>query len=99
MSKKKDRAWFVCRQWTDLVARHHASDTEVNRALKPIRKSWGGGSGTRVAKSTLLRCYDVMPAGTISAQQLPTWSLIRDYPDGPVSRSMLVGQSTDFMKS
>jgi hypothetical protein len=60
MSKKKDRAWFVCRQWTDLVARHHASDTEVNRALKPIRKSWGGGSGTRVAKSTLLRCYDVM---------------------------------------
>src|SRR5262249_53934291 len=56
-------------------------------------------SRTRVAISTLLRCYDVMLAGTISAQPLPTWSLIPDYPDGPVSRPMLVRQSTCFMKS
>ena len=34
MSKKKDRAWFVCRQWADLVSEHYASDTEASRALK-----------------------------------------------------------------
>ena len=34
MSKKKDRAWFVCRQWADLVSRHYASDLEAGRALK-----------------------------------------------------------------
>jgi len=26
MSKKKDRAWFVCPQWTELVSRHYASE-------------------------------------------------------------------------
>ena len=34
MSKKKDRAWFVCPQWGDLVSQHYASDTEAGRALK-----------------------------------------------------------------
>jgi hypothetical protein len=33
MSKKKDRAWFVCPQWSDLVSRHYGSDAEASRAL------------------------------------------------------------------
>jgi hypothetical protein len=34
MSKKKDRARFVCPQWANLVSQDHASDTEAGRALK-----------------------------------------------------------------
>ena len=56
MSKKKDRAWFVCPQWTDLVTPHYASDIEASRALKADPKVLARlRSGTPVAKSTLLR--------------------------------------------
>jgi hypothetical protein len=56
MSKKKDRAWFVCRQWADLVNRHYASDIEAGRALKADPKVLARlRSGTPVAKSTLLK--------------------------------------------
>jgi len=56
MSKKKDRAWFVCRQWADLISRHYASDIEASRALKADPKVLARlRSGTPVAKSTLLR--------------------------------------------
>ena len=56
MSKKKDRAWFVCRQWADLVSQHYASDIEVGRALKADPKVVAKlRSGTPVAKSTLLK--------------------------------------------
>ena len=56
MSKKKDRAWFVCRQWADLVGQHYASDTEASRALKADPKVLAKlRSGTPVAKSTLLK--------------------------------------------
>jgi hypothetical protein len=56
MSKKKDRAWFVCRQWADLVSEHCASDTEASRALKVDPKVLTKlRSGTPVAKSTLLK--------------------------------------------
>ena len=41
MSKKKDRAWFVCRQWADMVSQHYASDTEVSQALKVNPKVTG----------------------------------------------------------
>ena len=34
MSKKKDRAWFVCPQWADMMARHYANDAEAGQALK-----------------------------------------------------------------
>jgi hypothetical protein len=56
MSKKKDRAWFVCRQWTDMVSRHYASDREAARALKADPKVLQKlRTGTPVAKSTLLK--------------------------------------------
>ena len=34
MSKKKDRAWFVCPQWAELVSSQYASDVDAARALK-----------------------------------------------------------------
>jgi hypothetical protein len=56
MSKKKDRAWFVCRQWADMIAQHYASDGEASRALKADPKVLARlRSGTPVAKSTLLK--------------------------------------------
>jgi hypothetical protein len=56
MSKKKDRAWFVCPQWGDLVSRHYASDTEAGRALKADPKVLTKlRAGTPVAKSTVLK--------------------------------------------
>jgi hypothetical protein len=56
MSKKKDRAWFVCRQWADMVCEHYASDIEVGRALKADPKVVARlRSGSPVAKSTLLK--------------------------------------------
>jgi hypothetical protein len=56
MSKKKDRAWFVCPQWGDLVSRHYASDTEASRALKADAKVLTKlRAGTPVPKSTALK--------------------------------------------
>ena len=56
MSKKKDRAWFVCRQWTDLVTRHYASDIAASRALKADPKVLARlRLGIPVAKTTLLK--------------------------------------------
>jgi hypothetical protein len=56
MSKKKDRAWFVCRQWADMVSQHYASDVEAGRALKAHPKVAAKlRSETPVAKSTVLK--------------------------------------------
>ena len=56
MSKKKDRGWFICPQWAELISRHYASDIEAGRALKADPKVLSKlRSGTPVAKSTLLR--------------------------------------------
>jgi hypothetical protein len=56
MSKKKDRAWFVCPQWGDLVSRHYASDSEAGRALKADPKVLTKlRAGTPVPKSTVLK--------------------------------------------
>jgi hypothetical protein len=56
MSKKKDRAWFVCPQWADLVSRHYETDTEAASALKVDPKVLAKlRSGTPVAKSSLLK--------------------------------------------
>jgi len=56
MSKKKDRAWFVCPKWGDLVSEHYASDTEAGRALKADPKVLAKlRAGTPVAKSTVLK--------------------------------------------
>ncbi len=56
MSKKKDRAWFVCPQWAALVSSHYASDAEAGRALKMDPKLVAKlRSRTPAAKSTVLR--------------------------------------------
>jgi hypothetical protein len=56
MSKKKDRAWFVCTQWGDLVSRHYASDAEARRALNADLKVLTKlRAGTPVPKSTVLK--------------------------------------------
>ena len=56
MSKKKDRAWFVCPQWGDFVSQHYASDTEAGRALKADPKVLTKlRAGTPVPKSTVLK--------------------------------------------
>jgi hypothetical protein len=61
MSKKKDRAWFVCPQWAALVSSHYASDAEAGRALKTDPKLLAKlRSGTPVAKSTLLRSLQAL---------------------------------------
>ena len=56
MSKKKDRSWFVCPRWGDLVSQHYASDTEASRALKAHPKVLTKlRAGTPVPKSTVLK--------------------------------------------
>ena len=56
MSKKKDRAWFVCPQWAELVSGQYASDAEAARALKMDPKVLARlRSRTPVARSTVLR--------------------------------------------
>jgi hypothetical protein len=56
MSKKKDRAWFVCPQWGDLVSQHYASDIEAGRALKADPKVLTKlRAETPVPKSTVLK--------------------------------------------
>jgi hypothetical protein len=56
MSKKKDRAWFVCRTWADIVSRHYATDTDAARALNVDAKLLAKlRAGTPVAKSSLLK--------------------------------------------
>jgi len=56
MSKKKDRAWFVCPQWGDLVSQHYASDAEAGRALKADPKVLTKlRARTPVPKSTVLK--------------------------------------------
>lgn len=56
MSKKKDRAWFLCPHWADLVSRHYENDIEAARALNVDPKVLAKlRSGTPVAKSTLLK--------------------------------------------
>jgi septal ring-binding cell division protein DamX len=60
MSKKKDRAWFVCPQWAELVSGHYASDAEAARALKTDPKVLARLRSRRpVAKSTVLRSLRV----------------------------------------
>ena len=56
MSKKKDRAWFVCPQWGDLVSRHYANDAEASRALNADPKVLTKlRAGTPVPKSAVLK--------------------------------------------
>lgn len=61
MSRKKDRAWFVCPQWTALVSSHYASDAEAGRALKMDPKVLAKlRARTPVPKSTVPRCLHTL---------------------------------------
>jgi hypothetical protein len=56
MSKKKDRGWFVCPQWGEMVLRHYADDAEAARALGiDVKVVTRVHQGTPVARSTLLK--------------------------------------------
>jgi hypothetical protein len=56
MSKKKDRAWFVCPQWDELVSQHYDSDTAVGQALNAHPKLLTKlRARTPVPKSTVLK--------------------------------------------
>ena len=56
MSKKNDRAWFVCPQWDELVSQHYGNDSKAGQALnahpKVLEKL---RTGTPVPKSTVLK--------------------------------------------
>lgn len=56
MSKKKDRAWFVCAQWAELISPHYPDDTAAARALRADQKVLERvRQRTPVAKSSLLK--------------------------------------------
>ena len=56
MSKKKERAWFVCPQWPELVSRHYADDAAAARALGADVKVLARiRQQTPVARSTLVK--------------------------------------------
>jgi hypothetical protein len=56
MSKKKNRAWFVCPHWAVLVSSRYRSDAEASRALRTDPRVLARlRSREPVAKSTLLR--------------------------------------------
>ena len=56
MSAKKKRAWFLCPQWTALVANHYPSDSEAAVALHTDPKVLAKlRSGEPLAKSTVLK--------------------------------------------
>jgi hypothetical protein len=56
MSKKRDRAWFVCPQWPELVSRYYPDDGAAARALHADVKVLARlRQQTPVAKATLLR--------------------------------------------
>jgi hypothetical protein len=56
MSKKKDRGWFICPQWAELVSRHYPDDAAAARALRSDPKVLARlRQKTPVAKSTALK--------------------------------------------
>jgi hypothetical protein len=56
MSKKKDRAWFVCPQWTALITQHYPDDVAAARALRTDLKVLTRlRQGTPMARSNLLK--------------------------------------------
>lgn len=63
MSKKKDRAWFVCPEWAALVSAHYASDVEAGRALKTDPK---GPGETAIARAR--RAIDIAPGSASLGQ-------------------------------
>jgi hypothetical protein len=55
MSKKKERAWFVCRTWPEIISAHYATDAEAARALRADPRLLAKlRAGTPLAKATVL---------------------------------------------
>jgi hypothetical protein len=56
MSKKKDRAWFVCAQWPELTSPYYPDDAAAARALRADPRVLARvRQRTPVTKSTLLK--------------------------------------------
>ncbi len=56
MSKKKDRAWFICTQWAELTSPYYPDDAAAARALRADPKVLAHiRQRTPVARSTLLK--------------------------------------------
>lgn len=56
MSKKKDRGWFVCEAWGELIARHYANDQQAAGALDIDPKLLAKlRTRTPIARSSLLK--------------------------------------------
>ena len=56
MSKKQSRAWFICPQWDNLVAKHYPSDVTAGDVLRTSPRILAKlRSKIPVAKSTLLK--------------------------------------------
>jgi hypothetical protein len=77
MSKKKDRAWFVCQAWTGMVSRHYTSDTDAARALNADPKLLAKlRTGTPVAKASLLKL--LRRYGSLHNLESPVADLVTD---------------------
>jgi hypothetical protein len=77
MSKKKDRAWFVCPAWTDMVSRHYTSDADAARAFDADPKLLTKlRTGTPVAKSSLLKM--LRRYGSLHDLESPVADLVTD---------------------
>jgi hypothetical protein len=77
MSKKKDRAWFVCRTWPEIISRHYATDAEAARALHADPKVLAKlRAGTPVAKATVMKMLRRVAAHHELAE--PAAALVRD---------------------
>jgi len=77
MSKKKDRGWFVCPQWAELVSRHYPNDEAAAHALRTNPKVLARlRERAPVAKSTLLKL--VRRFAGLHAFGVPTNELIVD---------------------
>jgi hypothetical protein len=56
MSKKKQRAWFVCPRWNELVAPHYADDAAAAHALRTSPRVLAQlRAGTPMARATVLK--------------------------------------------
>ena len=60
MSKKKDRAWFICPQWAELTSRYYPSDETAARSLRTNPKVLGQlRQQSPVARSTLAALHAI----------------------------------------
>jgi hypothetical protein len=74
-SKKKDRAWFVCPQWEELIRQFYPDEASAARALGVhTRVLTRVRQQTPVARSTLLRL--LRRVATLHVIQTPVANLV-----------------------